>query len=103
MADVADAQLEHLDGLGIAHRDDPAAFDFLHLLLREPFVGPLRERPCGRLPVLVELLLGARVFAFLEQIFGFVALAPRVCERERAILAVAVGADGVGLLRLWKR
>jgi len=38
--------------------------------------------------VLVELLLGARVFAFLEQIFGLVALAPRVGERERAILAV---------------
>src|SRR5207237_7522914 len=27
--DVADAQLKHLDGLGVAHRDDPAAFDFL--------------------------------------------------------------------------
>jgi hypothetical protein len=38
--------------------------------------------------VLVELLLGARVFAFLEQVFGLVALAPRVGERERAILAV---------------
>jgi len=96
--DVADAQLEHRDGLGVAHRDDPAAFDFLHLLLREPLVGPLLEGPGGRLPVLVELLLGARVFTFLEQVFGLVALAPRVCERERAILAVAVSADGVGFL-----
>jgi hypothetical protein len=51
----------------VAHRDDPAAFDFLHLLLREPLVGPLLERPGGRLPVLVELLLGARVFAFLSR------------------------------------
>jgi hypothetical protein len=42
--------------------------------------------------VLVELLLAARVFAFLEQVFGLVALAPRVGERERAILAVAVRA-----------
>jgi hypothetical protein len=50
----------------------------------------LLERPRGRLPVLVELLLGARVFA--------VARAPRVGERERAILAVAVKADGVGFL-----
>ena len=33
--------------------------------------------------MLVELLLGARVFAFLEQVFGLVALAPRVGERER--------------------
>jgi hypothetical protein len=33
--------------------------------------------------VLVELLLGARVFAFLEQVFGLVALALRVGERER--------------------
>jgi hypothetical protein len=48
--------------------------------------------------VLVELLLGARVFAFLEQVLGLVALAPRVGERERAILAVAVRADGVGFL-----
>src|SRR3977135_4047743 len=70
----------------------------LHLLLREPLVGPLLERPGGRLPVLVELLLGARVFAFLEQVFGLVALAPRVGERERAILAVAVRADRVGFL-----
>lgn len=45
------------------------------------------ERPGGRLSVLVELLLRARVFAFLEQVFG-VALASRVGERERAILAV---------------
>src|SRR4030088_197859 len=96
--DVADAQLKHLDGLGVAHRDDPAAFDFLHLLLREPLIGPLLERPGGRLPVLVELLLGARVFAFLEQVLGLVALAPRVGERERAILSVAVRADGVGFL-----
>src|SRR6202030_3849573 len=78
----------------------PAAFDFLHLLLREPLVGPLLERPGGRLPVLVELLLGARVFAFLEQVLGFVALAPRVGERERAILAVAVRADGVDFLTI---
>src|SRR3977135_1198260 len=70
----------------------------LHLLLREPLVGPLLERPGGRLPVLVELLLGARVFAFLEQVLGLVALAPRVGERERAILAVAVKADGVSFL-----
>jgi len=48
--------------------------------------------------MLVELLLGARVFAFLEQVFGLVALAPRVGERERAILAVSVRADGVGFL-----
>jgi hypothetical protein len=96
--DVADTQLKHLDGLGVAHRDDPAAFDFLHLLLREPLVGPLLERPGGRLPVLAELLLGARVFAFLEQVLGLVALAPRVGERERAILAVAVKADRVGFL-----
>src|SRR5262245_22963489 len=96
--DVADAQLKHFDGLGVAHCDDPAAFDFLHLLLREPLVGPLLERSGGRLPVLVELLLGARVFAFLEQVFGLVALAPRVGERERAILAVAVRADGIGFL-----
>jgi hypothetical protein len=48
--------------------------------------------------VLVELLLRARVFAFLEQVLGLVALAPRVGEPERAILAVAVRADGVGLL-----
>ena len=33
--------------------------------------------------MLVELLLGARVFAFLEQVFGLVALAPCVGERER--------------------
>jgi hypothetical protein len=52
----------------------------------------LLERPGGRLPVLVELLLGARVFAFLEQVFGLVALAPRVGERERAILTVPVRA-----------
>src|ERR1700704_123809 len=96
--DVADTQLKHLDGLGVAHRDDPAAFDFLHLLLREPLVGPLLERPGGRLPVLDELLLGARVLAVLEQVFGLVALAPRVGERERAILAVAVRADRVGFL-----
>src|SRR5258707_7227772 len=95
---VADTQLKPLDGLGVAHRDDPAAFDFLYLLLREPLVGPLLKRPGGRLSVLVELLLGARVFAFLEQVLGLVALAPRVGERERAILAVAVRADGVGLL-----
>ena len=63
--DVANTQLKHLDGLGVAHRDDPAAFDFLNLLLREPLVGPLLERPGGRLPVFVELLLGTRVFAFL--------------------------------------
>jgi hypothetical protein len=50
--------------------------------------------------VLAEPLLDARVFAFLEQIFGLVALAPRVGERERAILAVAVRADGVGFLAL---
>src|SRR5450432_2456258 len=84
--------------LGIEPVVDPAAFDFLHLLLREPLVGPLLEWPGCRLSVLVELLLGARVFTFLEQIFGLVALAPRVCERERAILAVAVRADGVGFL-----
>ena len=30
--DVADAQLEHLDGLGVAHRDDPAAFDLFDLI-----------------------------------------------------------------------
>jgi hypothetical protein len=48
--------------------------------------------------VLVELLLGARVFAFLEQVLGLIALAPRVGERERAILAVAVKADGVSFL-----
>jgi len=30
----------------------------------------LLERPDGRLPVLVELLLGARVFAFLEQVLA---------------------------------
>src|SRR5450755_327542 len=54
-----------------------AALDFLHLLLREPLVGPLLEWPGCRLSVLVELLLGARVFTFLEQIFGLVALAPR--------------------------
>jgi hypothetical protein len=47
--DVAHAQLKHLDGLGVAHRDDPAAFDFLHLLLCEPLVGPLLERPGGHL------------------------------------------------------
>jgi hypothetical protein len=58
----------------------------------------LLERPGGRLPVLVELLLGARVFAVLEQVFGLVALAPRVGQRERAIFAVAVRADGVGFL-----
>jgi hypothetical protein len=40
----------------------------------------LLERPRGRLPVLVELLLGARVFAVLEQVFGLVARAPRVGE-----------------------
>ena len=90
--DIADAQLKYFDGLGVAHRDDPAAFDFLHLLLCEPLVSPLLERPGGRLPVLVELLLGARVFAVLEQVLGLVALAPRVGERERAILAVAVRA-----------
>jgi hypothetical protein len=38
--------------------------------------------------VLGKLLLGARVFAVLEQVFGRVALAPRVGERARAILAV---------------
>src|ERR1700760_1408177 len=54
------------------------------------------ERAGGRLPVVVELLLGARVFAFFEQVFGLVTLSPRVGERERAILAVAVRADGVG-------
>src|ERR1700760_2687123 len=54
------------------------------------------ERAGGRLPVVVELLLGARVFAFLEQVFGLVTLSPRVGERERAILAAAVRADGVG-------
>jgi hypothetical protein len=42
--------------------------------------------------VLGELLLGARVFALLEQVSGLVALAPRVGERERAILAVPVSA-----------
>jgi hypothetical protein len=36
----------------------------------------LLERPGGRLPVLVELLLGARVFAFLEQVLCLVALEP---------------------------
>jgi TolB-like protein len=80
---------KHLDGLGGAHRDDPAAFDFLHFFLREPFVGPLLEEPGGRLPVLVELLLCARVFAFLEEVFSLVALAPGVGEREPAIPAVA--------------
>src|SRR5258708_32125679 len=94
---LAATKLKPLDGLGVAHRADPAAFDFLHLL-REPLVGPLLERPGGRLSVLVELLLGARVFAFLEQVFGLVALPPRVGERERAILAIAVRADGVGFL-----
>jgi hypothetical protein len=58
----------------------------------------LLERSGGRLPGLDELLLGARVFAVLEQVFGLVALAPRVGDRERAILAVAVRADGVGFL-----
>jgi hypothetical protein len=57
--------------------------------------GRGKTSPGGRLPVSVELLLGARVFAFLEQVLGLVALAPRVGERERAILAVAVRADGV--------
>src|SRR5258705_163078 len=61
-------------------------------------ICPLLERPRGRLPVLRELLLGARVFAVLKQVFGLVAFTPRVRERERAILAVAVRADGVGLL-----
>src|ERR1700730_1821338 len=84
--------------LGSPPRTARAAFHFPPFFLREPLVGPLLERPGGRLPVLVELLLGARVFAFLEQVFGLVALAPRVCERERAILAVAVRADGVGFL-----
>lgn len=48
--------------------------------------------------MLVELLLSARVFAFIEQVFGLVALTPRVGERERAVLAVAVRVDGVGFL-----
>jgi hypothetical protein len=43
--DLAVAELKRLDGLGVAHRDDPAAFDFLHSLLREPLVGRLRELP----------------------------------------------------------
>jgi hypothetical protein len=53
--DLAVAELKRLDGLGAAHRDDPAAFDFLHSLLREPLVGRLRELPgqaacAGRAP-----------------------------------------------------
>ena len=83
-------KLKHLDGLGGAHRYDPAALDFLHTFLREPLVGPLLESPGGRLPVLVELLLGARVFAYVKLVFGLVALAPRVGQRERAIAAIAV-------------
>ena len=90
--DVADAELRHLDGLSGAHRDD-AAFDSRpsSRATRRPI-----SRKAGRLlPVLIEQLLGARVFAFLEQDLGLVGLAPRVGERERAILAVAVRADGV--------
>ena len=59
--------LKHLEGLGVAHRDVPAAFDFLHFLPCEPLVGPLPERPGGRRPVLDELLLGARVSAALSR------------------------------------
>ena len=47
----------------------------------------------------VEFFLGAQVFAFLEQVFGLVALSPRVGERERAILArpVRVGTRAIVL------
>ncbi len=81
--DLADAQLEHLDGLGVAHRDDPAAFDFLHLLLREPLVGPLLERPCGRL-----ICLGlVHAPSFLRAIcsiplFGIAKVAANVCSPD---------------------
>src|SRR5258708_12473815 len=92
---LAATKLKPLDGLGVAHRDDPAAFDFLHLL-REPLVGPLLERPGGRLPVLVELLLGARVFSFLEQVLGLFPLPPRSAQRARAILAAPVNPNRVG-------
>jgi hypothetical protein len=81
--DVADTQLKHLDGLGVAHRDDPAAFDFLHLLLREPLVGPLLERPGVTVTKTGRAAGGFRVTGLNREL--------RRCVRSCVPMAEAVG------------
>lgn len=95
----ADAELKYLDGLGVAHRSDPAAFDFSRPSSSRATRRPI-ARKAGRPPAL--LCSSGQLFHRLTglcsptgQVFGLVALAPRVGERT-CHPAVAVRADGIG-------